>query len=57
MIASRPGVSVDRGPSDGGRHGITEKTSAELRAMCRELGLPKCDATTPDDFGPQDHER
>lgn len=34
-------------------YGLSEKGSAELRALCRELGLPKCDARSPSEFFPE----
>lgn len=31
-------------------YGFTKATVGELRALCTELGLPKCDATDPGEF-------
>jgi hypothetical protein len=35
----------------GGEFGLAEQATASLRALCRDLGLPKCDARRPDEFG------
>ncbi len=53
MAASRPSTPAARTSGEGGGSvGMSDKGTAALRALCTELGLPKCDATKPDDFGP-----
>ncbi len=53
MAEAHPAIPIAK-PSDAGATtvGITEKGVAGLRALCNELGLPKCDARRPEDFGP-----
>lgn len=54
MAASRPSIP-DARPGDEGAStvGISEKGIAGLRALCTELGLPKCDAKQPNEFAPR----
>jgi hypothetical protein len=53
MAASTPSIPAARQSGEGGSSfGISEKGVAALRALCNEVGLPKCDAKTPDDFAP-----
>ena len=51
MIEPLPSIPVAKAV-DGARVGISELGRGELQRLCRELGLPKCDARTPDDFRP-----
>ncbi len=36
-----------------GRIGLSEKGNEALRELCRDVGLPKCDAKVPEDFDPK----
>jgi hypothetical protein len=36
-----------------GTYALTAGAVSELRTLCTELGLPKCDAKHPDDFEPR----
>ena len=53
MATSTPSIPAARQIGEGGgSFGISEKGVAALRALCTELGLPKCDAKQPGDFAP-----
>lgn len=47
---SAPQLSKAKAPY--GSYGISEAGAEALRALCAELGLPKCDARTPSDYRP-----
>ncbi|NUO48693.1 MAG: hypothetical protein HOV80_07540 [Polyangiaceae bacterium] len=52
MATSTPSIPAARPSGEGGGSvGISEKGVTALRALCNELGLPKCDAKKPNDFG------
>lgn len=50
MGLAAPAIPVGRGGDGDGSFGLGEKSTGALRALCRDLGLPKCDAQRPDDF-------
>lgn len=53
MGTSTPSIPAARQGGDGGSSfGISATGVAGLRALCTELGLPKCDAKQPGDFAP-----
>lgn len=54
MATSRPIIPITQDVKEFGfwTAGVTDKGSDALRALCNELGLPKCDAKSIDDFGP-----
>jgi hypothetical protein len=54
MVAGRPALLAAGKHAEGTRAGLGEEGNGRLRALCKELGLPKCDATRPDDFGPRE---
>mgnify|MGYP000935188333 CR=1 FL=1 len=51
MARSSPAIPQSKGGGEGTGFGITEKGRDALRGLCNELGLPKCDAKSPDEFG------
>ncbi|MBL9026987.1 MAG: hypothetical protein JNL21_32625 [Myxococcales bacterium] len=52
MALAHPAIPRTR-PSDTGEGltGLSEKGNAALRGLCNELGLPKCNARSPQEFG------
>ncbi|MFO0548543.1 MAG: hypothetical protein U0271_09160 [Polyangiaceae bacterium] len=51
MILPLPAISGATPSGEGeGLVGLSEKGTKSLRKLCSELGLPKCDARTPDDY-------
>lgn len=51
MMSSSPAIPGARHDGEtGARYGLSPKGTAELRLLCEELGLPKCDATHPEQF-------
>ncbi len=50
MMATAPGIPGAKKLGTQNDYGLNAKSTAQLRGLCRELGLPMCDATRPDEF-------
>jgi hypothetical protein len=52
MMQASPSIPGARHDGETGvRYGLSHKATEQMRALCTELGLPKCDATNPEQFG------
>lgn len=50
MMVSAPSIPKAKTLGGDDTYGLHEKSTAQLRALCNELGLPMCDAKSPDEF-------
>ena len=51
MMVAVPSIPKAKRVEGDDTYGLNEKSTAQLRALCNELGLPKCDAKNPTEFG------
>ncbi len=52
MASFLPKSPLAKAPGEGGGAvGLSEAGNEALRGLCRDVGLPKCDARRPEDFG------
>ena len=51
MMVAAPTIPKAKRIGGDDTYGLNEKSTAQLRALCRELGLPMCDAKNPTEFG------
>jgi hypothetical protein len=51
MMETAPAIPKAKRAGEGNEYGLSAKSMTALRGLCTELGLPKCDATQPSDFG------
>jgi hypothetical protein len=53
MMRSSPAIpSGKRSAESGSEYGLSPKATGLLRLLCNDLGLPRCDARNPGEFGP-----
>jgi hypothetical protein len=51
MAIAHPAIPQAKAGGEGAGFGLSEKGNEALRELCNELGLPKCNAKSPDEFG------
>lgn len=51
MLSASPAIPNAKHADEGSGYGVSEEAIVKLRGLCNELGLPKCDAKQPTDFG------
>ena len=52
MMVAAPSIPKAKRLGADDTYGLNPKSTAQLRGLCRELGLPMCDATNPAEFAP-----
>ena len=51
MLSASPAIPNAKRADEGSGYGVSDDAIVTLRGLCNELGLPKCDARHPTDFG------
>jgi hypothetical protein len=51
MLVASPAIPGAKKADEGSGYGLSDKGAAELQKLCFELGLPKCNAKSPMEFG------